>query len=111
MTKTNTLPKMPPAIAAMRRLVYDCDVVAAGWFDDRCTMRVLVWRELARKVQRTDTPDTPDLWRYSVRILGRGADNPLYREVTSEREAMSCVKVIKARPLTPQICHELGFEP
>lgn len=111
MTKANTLPKMPPAIATLRRKVFDCDVVADGWATDPPTLRVVIWRAPARPIQRTDTPDTPDLWRYSVHILGRGADNPLWRYVTSEQEAMACVDVIKLRPLTPRLCLEMGFYP
>lgn len=110
MTKANTLPKVPFAVARTPRTILRCDVVAADWPNGCSTVGVVVRRNPARAIQRTDTPDTPGLWRYFVYILGTGTD-PFWREVTSEEEAMSCVEVIKLRPLTPRLCLEIGFLP
>lgn len=111
MTKANTLPKIPPAIAAMRRKVFECDVVADGWIGNHSTLRVVIWRSPARAIKRTDTPGTPDLWRYTVHILGTTGMDPPWRDVTSEDEARACVEVIKLRPLTPRLCFAMGFMP
>lgn len=46
MTKANTLPKIPPAIAAMRRKVFECDVVADGWIGNHSTTRRHWWMSL-----------------------------------------------------------------
>ena len=110
MTKANTRPKMPPAIARMHGKVLVCDIVADGWAGNPQTLRVVIWRAPARAIKRTDTPDTPDLWMHTAHILDTRTDC-FWREFTSEEEARACVEVIKLRPLTPSLCLEMGFYP
>lgn len=107
--KTNTLPKRPPAIAAMLGRIASHDLPAADWSDERPTVCVVIRRELARAVKRTDTPDMPDLFRYSLAVMGRDTAIP-WRNFDTEQEAMSCLEVLRLRPVTPRICLELGFK-
>ena len=131
MTKANTLPKRPPAIAKTPRLLAECYLrTTEEWggsyyvcaFDPcnlpdrpppepKMLVRVTLYRHLSRELQRTDTPDTPGLWCYRLTAWGTD-DLMLGRWFDTEQEATSALCVLMRRaPVTFALCAEMGMEP
>jgi hypothetical protein len=126
--KANTRPKHPPAITGIRRDLAECWLPtteqwggsyfvcdldparhAAPIDTPEMACRVTVYRHLNRPLQRTDTPDLPDIWRYRVTVWGTD-DLMRGRWFDTEAEALSCFLVLcKNTPITFAFLDTLGL--